>query len=80
MLGQTDKTSFIPSTITNYLLKKIKPILTPKVQVETHLKPVEAAVRLENKILGVLQRINVAILNNEVAQVLCLWGEAFRHS
>lgn len=43
---------------------------------KTHLKTVEAAVGLENEILGVLQRVNVAVLDDEVAQVLCLCREA----
>lgn len=48
-------------------------MLIPTVHSKTHLKSVEAAVGLENEILGVLQRVKVAILDNKVAQVLCLW-------
>lgn len=60
----------------NYFSDKINPIFIPKVQAKTYLKSVEAAIGFEDEILGVLQGINVAILDNEVAQVLCLWGEA----
>lgn len=42
------------------------------VEVRSHLKPVQAAIRLEDQILGVLQGINIAVLDNKVAQVLCL--------
>lgn len=51
-------------------------MLISRVQATTHLESVEAAVRLEHEVLRVLQGVNVAVLDNEVAQVLCLWGEA----
>ena len=49
---------------------------TPQVKAKTHLKSVEAAVRLQSEVLGVLQGVNVAVLDDEVAQVLSLWGGA----
>ena len=49
---------------------------TPQVKAETHLKSVEAAVGLQSEVLGVLQGVNVAVLDDEVAQVLSLWGGA----
>lgn len=60
------------ATTSSDKINPINPILVPK----THLKTVEAAVGLENEILGVLQRVNVAVLDDEVAQVLCLCREA----
>lgn len=54
----------------------MNPIVNVQVKAQTHLKSVEAAVRFENEILGVLQGVNVATLDDKVAQVLCLWGAA----
>lgn len=49
---------------------------TAQGKAEAHLKSVEAAVRLQSEVLGVLQGVNVAVLDDEVAQVLGLWGGA----
>lgn len=46
--------------------------MNTEVKAKTYLKSVEAVVRLENEIPGILQGVNVAILDNKVAQVLCL--------
>lgn len=57
---------------TSYLSALDEPCVNTRVKAKTHLKSVEAAVRLENEILGILQGVHVAVLDNEVAQVLGL--------
>lgn len=47
----------------------------PPDQAHAHLESIEAVIRLEDEILGVLKWVNVAIFDNEVAQVLGLWEE-----
>ena len=63
-------------TPTSHTFRRHPAPRTPQVKAEAHLKSVEAAVGLQSEVLGVLQGVNVAVLDDEVAQVLSLWGGA----